>query len=212
MDPGISPRVQRISRHHARALNWIISLNTYIGPVSHLIRFNLFQPSSWTCRHPALTHLVVWISWGHLCAKTFGASLSFSSRYLIISLEIFSQFLLILSTISWSISCVATTYDEFGPWKILFKCLSISTNQTISLLKSDTYPLISRVLQFSIFHQLIHVTQILYKLDKSEEKNIAQSLSELVMDPGIPQTDFVCREKWCINLILQKIIVYIMLK
>ena len=66
--------------------SWMPSLSTYIGSASRLIRFTFFQPSSWTWPHSALTHLVVWRSWGRFHTKTLGASLIFGSRSLIISL------------------------------------------------------------------------------------------------------------------------------
>ena len=56
-----------------RPVIWMPSLSTYLGSASWIIQFNLFQPSIWQCGNSALTHLVVCIYWGHICAKTIGA-------------------------------------------------------------------------------------------------------------------------------------------
>ena len=92
--PNISLNIFLPSDHHIVNMDggWMTSLITYLGTVYRIIWFNFFQPPRWMWSHPFTNNSVVCRTCRHFRAKTLGASLSSSSRSLIISLNNISQF------------------------------------------------------------------------------------------------------------------------
>ena len=104
--------------------------STYLGPVSRLIWFTLYQPFSQTWGYPTFTYLFVWRSWGHYHAKIFGVSLRLIRCSLVISLETLFSVSTNCSRASFYVS-VYPNYPLFWALLPVVHLINTKSNQNI---------------------------------------------------------------------------------